>query len=322
MGINFLKQKEGFAKINALGSQKEPFLFIISYDKNRIYAEALKKLDRKIAYSFDCNTNVDLGKKVHLRKYPISLEKYKKSFDRVIEEIKQGNTYLLNLTFKSQIKTNLTLSEIFAQAKAPYKLLIEDSFVCFSPECFIKIVGNKISTYPMKGTIDASLPNAKMKILQNPKETAEHTMIVDLMRNDLNMVAIDTKVPKFRYIDKIKAGVKELLQVSSHIEAILPNNWHQKIGDILDSLTPAGSISGTPKRKTLEIINSVESAPRGLYTGIFGIFDGEKLQSAVMIRAINKEEDNLYYHSGGGITLDSSLKDEYNELIDKIYLPL
>ena len=322
MGINFLKQKEGFAKINALGLKREPFLFIISYNKNRIYAEALKNLDRKIAYSFDCKASVDLAKKVHLKKYPISLNEYKKSFDRLIEEIKRGNTYLLNLTFKSQIETNLTLSEIFAQAKAPYKLLIEDSFVCFSPECFIKIEANKISTYPMKGTIDASLPNAKESILNNPKESAEHTMIVDLMRNDLNMVATGTNVPKFRYIDKIKAGSKELLQVSSHIKAKLPENWHQQIGTILDTLTPAGSISGTPKRKTLEIIESVENAPRGLYTGVFGIYDGKKLQSAVMIRAISKEKNQLYYHSGGGITLDSSLESEYNELIDKIYLPL
>ncbi len=322
MGINFLNQKEGFAKINSLGLKREPFLFIISYDKCKIYAETLKKLDGKIAYSFDYNANVDLRKKVHLTKYPVTLNEYKKSFDRVKEEIKQGNTYLLNLTFKSKIETNLTLSEIFAQAKAPYKLLIEDSFVCFSPECFIKIENNTISTYPMKGTIDASLPNAKKSILNSPKESAEHTMIVDLMRNDLNMVATDTKVPKFRYIDKIQAGTKELLQVSSHIEAQLPEDWHQQIGNILDTLTPAGSISGTPKRKTLEIIESVENAPRGLYTGVFGIYDGKKLQSAVMIRTISKEKNQLYYHSGGGITLDSSLEDEYNELIDKIYLPL
>ncbi len=321
MGINFLNQKEGFAKINALGLKKEPFLFIISYDKSKIYAESLKNLDGKIAYSFDCQKSIDLDKKVDLKKYPISLKEYKKSFNRVIEEIKQGNTYLLNLTFKSQIETNLTLSEIFALAKAPYKLLIEDSFVCFSPECFIKIEGNRISTYPMKGTIDASLPNAKESILNNLKESAEHTMIVDLMRNDLNMVATKTRVTKFRYINKIKAGAKELLQVSSQIEANLPENWHQQIGNILDTLTPAGSISGTPKRKTLEIIESVENAPRGLYTGVFGIYDGKKLQSAVMIRAISKEKSQLYYHSGGGITIDSSLEDEYNELIDKIYLP-
>ncbi len=322
MSIEFLPKDKGFAKISSLARAKEPFLFIISYDKSQIFAQKLKSLDSSIAYSFECGSSADLDKKSLLKKYPVSFETYKDSFNRVIEEIKRGNTYLLNLTFKSKIETNLTLDEIFVQAIAPYKLLIEDKFVCFSPECFVKISGNTISTYPMKGTIDASLPNAKEQILNNPKEMAEHTMIVDLMRNDLNIVGVKTSVPKFRYIDKIKAGDKELLQVSSKIEAILPNNWHNSLGEILDKLTPAGSISGTPKKKTLEIIDSVESSSRGLYTGVFGIFDGENLKSAVMIRAISKEKDGLYYHSGGGITLDSSLEAEYQELIDKIYLPL
>ena len=322
MGINFLKQKEGFAKINALGAKKEPFLFIISYDKEQIYTQALNQLDGNIAYSFHSSTNININKRVELKKYPVSFKRYQKSFTKVIEEIKKGNTYLLNLTFKSKIETNLTLGEIFALAKAPYKLLINDYFVCFSPERFIKINGNTITTYPMKGTIDAALPNAKEKILSNIKEGAEHTMIVDLMRNDLNMVGVKTWVPKFRYIDKIKAGDKELLQVSSKIEATLPDNWHQNIGNLLDKLTPAGSISGTPKKRTCEIIDSVEPSKRGLYTGVFGVFDGKNLQSAVMIRAISKENNRLFYYSGGGITLDSQVTLEYQELIDKIYIPI
>jgi len=319
--IKFLNRKEGFEKISKLASLREPFLFIISFDKSKIFAMPLKSLSSDIAYSFECESRIDLGKKSFLKKYPVSFETYKNSFNAVIEEIKKGNTYLLNLTFKSKIETNLSLDEIFIQAKAPYKLLIYDKFVCFSPECFVEIKDNIISTYPMKGTIDASLPNAKELILNNPKEMAEHTMIVDLMRNDLNMVASKTRVPKFRYIDKIKAGDKELLQVSSKIEAILPNCWHKNLGEILDKLTPAGSISGTPKKKTIEIINRVETSSRGLYTGIFGIFDGKNLKSAVMIRAISKEGNKLFYHSGGGITLDSNVNLEYQELIDKIYLP-
>ena len=320
--IKFVSKEEGFSKITKLASKKEPFLFIISYDKSQIYVSKLDELSGNIAYSFDCKERVDLNKKAKLKKFPIDYLTYKRAFNKVIDEIKNGNTYLLNLTFKTKIETNLTLSDIFAQAKAPYKLLIKDTFVCFSPECFVKIEDNIISTYPMKGTIDASIPNAKEKILNDLKEGAEHTMIVDLMRNDLNMVGIKTSVPKFRYIDKIKAGDKELLQVSSKIEAILPKNWHQNLGNILDTLTPAGSITGTPKKKTVEIIDNIELDKRGLYTGIFGIFDGKKLQSAVMIRAISKEDNNLYYYSGGGITIDSNPKLEYQELIDKIYLPL
>ncbi len=321
MELKFLAKEEGFAKINALGKARKPFLFIVSFDKEKIYAKELASLDKEIAYSFNSYPK-EQGKKSFLIKYPPSFHTYCNAFSKVIQEIKNGNTYLLNLTFKSKITTSLSLKEIFTYAKAPFKLLINDSFVCFSPEKFIEIDNNQISTYPMKGTIDASIPNAKEKILNNKKELAEHTMIVDLMRNDLNMVGIKTKVDSFRYIDKIKAGNKELLQVSSKISATLPSNWHENIGTILDTLTPAGSISGTPKKKTIEIIKEVENYDRGFYTGIFGLFDGKSLISAVMIRAISKEKNSLFYYSGGGITLDSNAKDEYQELIDKIYIPL
>jgi len=322
MAIKFFNKKEGFRKISSLAKSAEPFLFIISYNKEKIYAKALKDLDKSIKYSFNCQEPIKLKKRAKLKKFPIKLKEYKKAFNKVIEEIKLGNTYLLNLTFCTKIETSLSLKDIYLRANAPYKLLIDDSFVCFSPECFITIKDSKIATFPMKGTIDASIPNAKEKILSDLKESAEHTMIVDLMRNDLNMVAVKTNVPKFRYIDKIQAGDKELLQVSSKIEANLPNNWQESLGEILDKLTPAGSITGTPKRKTIEIIDNIELTPRGLYTGVFGIFDGENLQSAVMIRAISKKQSELFYHSGGGITIDSNVKMEYQELIDKVYLPI
>ncbi len=322
MPINFLNKERGFAEIDRLAESKTPFLFIISYDKNQILVEPLDSLSGDIAFTFDCDSNIDLGKEFYLKKEPIIYSRYLEAFNRVLEHIKSGDSYLLNLTFRSTIETNLNLEDIFAQAKAPYKLLISDYFVCFSPECFITIKGNTICTFPMKGTIDGSIEDAKNRILNDIKESAEHTMIVDLMRNDLNMVAVKTKVLKFRYIDKIRAGEKELLQVSSKIEAILPNNWHKNLGRILDKLTPAGSITGTPKLKTREIIDSIEPDKRALYCGVFGIYDGKNLQSAVMIRAISKDKDKLYYHSGGGITIDSNPKLEYQELIDKIYLPI
>jgi len=318
--IKFLNQKEGFKKINSLAKNKKPFLFIISYDKSQIFACELKKLPKEILFAIGSNWQ-NLGKKTFLTKYPINFFTYLEAFGKVIENIKAGNTYLFNLTFKTKIETNLNLKEIYLHAKAPYKLYIKDSFVCFSPECFIKIKGNIISTYPMKGTIDASLPNAKEQILANQKELAEHTMIVDLLRNDLNIVASSTNVEQFRYTQKIKAGSKELLQVSSKIKATLCSNWHEHLGDILDKITPAGSITGTPKKKTVELIEQIEQSKRNLYTGIFGVFDGANLDSAVMIRAISKESDGFYYYSGGGITLDSNAKDEYKEMIDKIYIP-
>ena len=97
---------------------------------------------------------------------------------------------------------------------------------------------------------------------------------------------------------------------------------NEKIGDILTSILPAGSITGTPKKKTVEILKKIENYDRGFYTGIFGVFDGINLDSSVMIRFIQQEQNGeLFYKSGGGITCDSNVNLEYQELIDKIYLP-
>ena len=260
-----------------------------------------------------------------MQKFPISFDEYKKKFDYLQEQIQNGNTYLCNLTSKTQIKTGYSLDEIYKNVQSIFKIRFQnedENFVCFSPEKFVQINDNKIFTYPMKGTIDSSILNAKEKILANKKEMAEHTMVVDLLRNDLGIIATNVRVDDFRYIDEINAGEKKLLQVSSKISAKLENNWHEKIGDIFVSLLPAGSISGTPKRKTVEILEKIEAYERGFYTGIFGYFDGKELQSFVLIRFIEEDKKgNKYYKSGGGITCDSDAFEEYQELIDKVYLP-
>ena len=173
----------------------------------------------------------------------------------------------------------------------------------------------------MKGTIDASLPNAKEKILSDSKEMAEHVMVVDLLRNDLSVVSTNVRVKEFRYITKLTTNEKDLLQVSSHICGDLEENWHEILGDILQSVLPAGSISGTPKKKTLEIIQEIEEYERGFFSGVFGVYDGENFDSGVMIRFIEKTDEGFIYKSGGGITLDSDVENEYNELLSKIYLP-
>ena len=182
----------------------------------------------------------------------------------MINHIRLGNTYLLNLTFKTKIQTRLSLPEIFEHSNAPYKLLYKNQFVVFSPEAFVKIEGNTISSYPMKGTIDAGIQDAETVLLNDRKELAEHNTIVDLIRNDLSMVSKNVRVEKFRYIDKIKTHEKELLQTSSKICGDLPPDWKKHIGDILITMLPAGSISGAPKKKTVEIIKEVENYDRGL----------------------------------------------------------
>lgn len=311
----------GFQKVNAYAKKRIPFLFLSDFEGKNVEVLPLDELaESDIDFLIDHNHRY----KEHshfLQKYPISFTQYSKKFDAVIENIKAGNTYILNLTQPTPIETQLTLNEIYRLANAPYKLRYKDKFVCFSPEKFIQIKNNTITTFPMKGTIDAAIPNAKEKILKNQKEMAEHIMVVDLLRNDLSIVAKDVKVEKFRYIDEIAAGEKKLLQVSSHISGRLEPYWHEKLGDILQALLPAGSISGTPKKSTLHLIKDIEGYDRGHFTGVFGVFDGKNFDSGVMIRFIEKTEKGYLYKSGGGITLDSDVNAEYQELCDKIYLP-
>jgi len=310
-----------FSDLNRLGKEKKPFLFISDFKAKNLEVFLLEELQKE-DIEFCIDENYVYQKHSHyLHKNPISFKNYKIKFNKVIEKIKSGETYILNLTQATKIDSVLTLKEIYSLANAHYKLRFKDKFVCFSPEKFIQIQSDTIHTYPMKGTIDASQKDAKNKILNDKKEMAEHIMVVDLLRNDLSIVATDVKVEEFRYITEIEAGDKKLLQVSSHINGFVGVNWHENIGTILKSLLPAGSISGAPKKSTLEIIESVEEYERGFFSGVFGVYDGKTLDSGVMIRFIQKSTEGYIYKSGGGITLDSEAKLEYNELQDKIYLP-
>ncbi|HEX8040068.1 MAG TPA: chorismate-binding protein, partial [Chryseosolibacter sp.] len=163
---------------------------------------------------------------------------------------------------------------------------------------------------------------AREKILADRKEMAEHVTIVDLIRNDLSRVASKVKVTHFRYVEEIKTIGKNLLQVSSEICGELPPGYERHLGDIVLKLLPAGSVSGAPKCKTLQIIRDAENEPRGYYTGVVGIYDGHVLDSGVMIRFIESRRGQLYYRSGGGITAQSRLESEYQEALDKVYVPV
>lgn len=174
----------------------------------------------------------------------------------------------------------------------------------------------------MKGTIDATIDNAKEIIMNDSKELAEHNTIVDLIRNDLSLVAKNVTVEKFRYLEQIKTNRSDLLQVSSKITGDLPSNYAENIGNIIYTMLPAGSISGAPKKKTVEIIKNTEKYKRGFYTGIFCYFDGKNLDSCVLIRYIENKNGQLIYKSGGGITFKSKVKQEYNEMLNKVYVPI
>ncbi|RKR70615.1 aminodeoxychorismate synthase subunit I [Otariodibacter oris] len=311
---------------NQLGATKTPFFFLIDFEQNKPLIYPLTTLEQhKIWFKFPDKSNAieqSIAKKFELTFTPMERSLYQEKFHLVKKEIQNGNSYLLNLTVPTPIQTNYTLAEIFQASRAKYKLLLDDHFVCFSPECFIKIENNRIYSYPMKGTINVEEENALEKLLNSEKELAEHNTIVDLIRNDLALVAQNIQVTKYRYVEQVNTHKGAIYQTSSEIRGELPLHWQNNIGNLLEKILPAGSISGAPKVKTVEIIQQAEKQERGYYTGIFGYFDGDALDSAVAIRYIENDHNQFIFRSGGGITALSQCDDEYNEILEKIYVPL
>lgn len=311
--------------LNNWGREKIPFIFLIDFECKKPLCWKLDDPASPFKINFngiknDCKTTqFPKASEVQLVKHPISFEAYKKQFDEVIDNLSYGNSFLINLTCATPIEINHGLAEIFQSVQSKYSCWLENEFVCFSPETFIKIKNGCIYSYPMKGTIDASIPKAEEIILMDTKEIAEHATIVDLIRNDLSLVAEKVTVTKFRFYEEIKTQDGIIGQVSSEIVGELPSNYQEYIGDLIFKLLPAGSISGAPKQKTVEIIQKVEQQERGYYTGVAGYFDGENLDSCVLIRYI---EANGIYRSGGGITFMSNDLNEYNEMINKVYVPI
>lgn len=312
--------------MNYYAAEKEPFLFIIDYEMKSPEIYRLKSLPPEIKFSTPLLSNISARqiytKEVLLKKHPVPFARYSEAFSYVRKNIELGNTYLLNLTFPTEIETNMTLEDLFKSATAKYKLLYHNSFVVFSPEIFVRIGNGLIKSFPMKGTIDSSVPSAERILLDDKKEEAEHNTIIDLIRNDLSKVSDNVKVTKYRYLDRIKTGKGELLQMSSEITGNLMSGYEKRLGDIITGMLPAGSVTGAPKKETTEIIRKCENYTRGWYTGVFGVFDGTTLDSCVMIRYIESSGGKLVFKSGGGITYMSDPVKEYQELISKVYVPV
>lgn len=316
-----------FDLMDELSQKKVPFFFMIDFlmENVEIFSEnEIEKTGLKIdfkGFKTDINEQ-EFPREIIFESFPPSEDSYKKGFDIVQNHLKKGNSYLVNYTCKTEIKTNLSLENLYQISHAKYKVLYPENWMFFSPETFIEIIDNEVFTYPMKGTIDAEIENAADILKNNEKEKAEHYTVVDLLRNDLSMIADDVKLDEFQKIDFLKTRQKNLLAMSSKISGKLKPEFKGKIGSIMKTVLPAGSVLGSPKPKTLEIILEAENYSRGFYTGVCGWFDGENLDSCVIIRFIEKENDKLYFKSGGGITHLSNFADEYQEMKNKIYVPI
>lgn len=319
-----MKAADVFAKMNLLGAHGCDFLFGVDFEMDEGFLLENPLLSSDILFNIrgvtNCTEIPDKSTNPDLHVVFSDRNKYEKGFSVIRQGLERGDTFLLNLTARTEIALNVSLKEVFLRSTAPYRIYYPGRFVCFSPESFVQIRENEIYTYPMKGTIDATLPDAERLLMNDYKETCEHYTIVDLMRNDLNSIAQNVRVSRFRYIDRIKTLKGEILQTSSEVCGSLSAGWRHQIGSLIQSLLPAGSISGAPKPSTVRLICEAEGRKRGFYSGVFGYFDGKNLDSAVMIRFIEQDGGAFFFHSGGGVTINSRCEDEYNEVLEKVYL--
>ncbi|MEM1214416.1 MAG: aminodeoxychorismate synthase component I [Bacteroidota bacterium] len=313
-------------QLNTYGATRRPFLLLVDFEQEQPQLWPLDQLPAdEIQLDFPAwrNTESPTEAKVAALQwaphYP-SAERYQAAFQTVQAGLQRGDSFLLNLTFPTDIVTNWNLRTIFEQTQARYRLWWRDHFTVFSPETFVKIRDHKIYSYPMKGTLGRHLPGELL--LQNPKEIAEHATIVDLIRNDLSQIASRVRVEKYRYLETINTAQGGLWQTSTRIAGQLPIGYQNRLGDLLAWLLPAGSISGAPKPATLGIIQEAEGQKRGFYTGVAVLCDGQQLDSCVLIRLVEQTATGLRYWSGGGITAYSDWQEEYQELKEKVYLPV
>ncbi len=188
-----------------------------------------------------------------------------------------------------------------------------------SPETLTRVEKNTVTTYPIAGTRKRGTTPAKdlqmeRELLNDEKEKAEHLMLVDLGRNDVGRVAEygSVKVTKFMEVERYS----HVMHLSSEVMGKLRADKTEF--DALKSIFPAGTVSGAPKVRAMEIINELEPTKRGIYAGSVGYFSFTRaLDTAITIRTIVFEGDTAYVQAGAGIVADSKPELEYKETINK-----
>jgi len=249
-------------------------------------------------------------------------EEYLALIEKCKEHIAKGDVYQLCLTNQLTVDTSSDPFAVFLKLRksnpAPYSSYLRlgsVSLVSSSPEQFLRISGDVVSTKPIKGTRprgkdEASDKALALELVSNEKERAENLMIVDLMRNDLGKVSEPSDVVVSRLFDvESYATVHQLV---STVSAILKPGLG--VFDAVAACFPAGSMTGAPKLRAMELLQGLEDGPRGIYSGCFGFvsFNGSA-DLAMTIRTIVFEKGLATIGIGGGITIDSIATDELAE---------
>ena len=212
------RRNDAIARLNRFGTEGRPFVFLVDYAAEQAVVEPLDALSPdELAYDFGGVTNVPspggptavghprvgVAQPAALTPYLPAFADYARAFALVQGGLRRGDSFLTNLTQQVPIETPLTLADIFARARARYRLFVPERWVCFSPEPFVRIADGHIRTFPMKGTLPDG-EGAEAHLLSDAKEAAEHATVVDLLRNDLSRVAEDVRVARYRYVERVE----------------------------------------------------------------------------------------------------------------------
>jgi para-aminobenzoate synthetase/4-amino-4-deoxychorismate lyase len=252
---------------------------------------------------------------------PANKQDYRDAIDEIKRYIAQGDTYQVNYTYPTGSHLHGSAYSYFHNLRRaqpcdyPAYLATGERTICsLSPELFFTLDGETIVTKPMKGTIardtDPARDAANAETLRHcPKNRAENMMIVDMMRNDLGKIAQPGSVkpgPVFEI-----EPLSKVWQMTSTVQA----RTQAGMAEIIEAIFPCASITGAPKRRTMEIIQQLEPEPRGVYTGAIGFrTPSGRCQFSVAIRTVVVQPNgDMTYSQGGGIVWDSTTESEYVE---------
>lgn len=256
-----------------------------------------------------------------------SLEQYSEKVNRIKEYIKEGHIFQTVLSQRWTIQTKQKGFELYKNLReinpSPYLYYFnfgDFEIIGSSPEMVVKQQGSRVYTCPIAGTRprgadqeeDALLKN---DLLSDEKEKSEHVMLVDLARNDMGRIAeIGTvKVTEFMEVH----NYSHVMHIVSKVEGKKKDANHPL--DLVSSFLPAGTLSGAPKIRAMEIIDELESVRRGMYGGATGYIDfSGDMDFCITIRTMIKKDDKVYLQAGAGIVADSVPENEYKECCNKV----
>lgn len=258
----------------------------------------------------------------------ISRDDYESAIRRIRDYIAAGDTYQVNYTFPLRADFQGDGASWFmrqgpAQA-APWSVFVDTGrfqVLSFSPELFFDWSAGRIICRPMKGTAARGLgfedDEARGRALaESQKERAENLMITDMVRNDLGRIAEAGSVRTTALFEIERYPT--LFQMTSSVEA--RPRAGTRLEDVLRALFPGASVTGAPKVRTMQIIRELEPHPRGLYTGAIGLLrpDGTaQFNLPIRTVVVDRETGEAVFHTGGGVTWDSTAEGEYGECLLK-----